>query len=328
MSKELRVEVKKDKYTGRDHVLPDHFNVILNFEAYTPSNSYLFSGAVPEELKEPHKLLSRIKAYKSRILKRKEHLNIDELKRLGKEFLVKKIAPSKSFPSRKGKYFIPGSSIKGAVRSRVEYKFKPFEISGKLYSYSCYSVESLFFDKARAVNHLKFWGEETRYMRSGVCRSPNVCIVCDLFGSPNLASRVYFSDAYMVSGNTEKLIELEGIEAVKPGSKFKLSVNCLNMSLLDLSILFLGFELYSGSPILIGSFKYVYNPKVTTRRFRKKYMFGLLKFTLKNFKGYSFENGEMKEMRGTAELIEKVKGILMKSKYGEHIDFEKGIVEI
>jgi hypothetical protein len=322
----VQVEIRRKEFTLRERLLPDRFNLTLNFEALVPENSYIFSGAIPEQLPEPKNFYDSIYNMGKRILSgEKLHLE-EEIKRLlnGIDISKRKFKKSMSFPRLLNNYFIPGSSIKGAVRSRIEYKLKPTKVGDSFISYSCYIAESSFLNRLFAKNHLTFWGDDASYFRFS-CNVPKVCVVCDLFGTQSLASRVSFSDALLTSPTSASLEFLKdlNIEAVKPNSKFNLRIDAINLNLVELGLLFLGFEIFSGSPILIGSFKYRYNPKITKKLYRGKFSFGLLKFNLVNFN--EFISNELSRMT-TNELVEKTKEELLNSELSNFIDYNKGVI--
>jgi hypothetical protein len=274
MSQELSIARKQ--YTPRDKLGKDRFNVKLSFEAEVPSNSYLFTGA----------FISRIDIY-SRQINILENIaqkylsgEIDEdeaINAIYSQHRVIEIKPSKKPPRYLDKIIIPGSSIKGVIRSRVEYKCSP--------SISCYSVEDRTLPPQQFYKrHVKYWGRDVVNAR-GTCTPDNVCIVCDLFGAPELQSRAYFSDMLMTRGETSLLSNL-GVEAINPNSKFNLEVHCINSSFLDLGLLFAGFEIFTGSYVPICAYKYRYNPKIDGEYYMGKYVFGLVKFSIRGFKEY------------------------------------------
>jgi len=322
----IQVEIRRKEFTPREYLLPGRFNLTLKFEALVPGNSYIFSGAIPEQLPEAKNFYDGIDKLKRRILSgEKLHLE-EETKRLLNEVYAskQKFKKSTNFPKLLNSYFIPGSSIKGAVRSRIEYKLKPTKVGDSFISYSCYIAESSFLDKLFAKNHLTFWGDDISYFRFS-CSVPKVCVVCDLFGTQSLASRVSFSDALLTPPTSTSLEFLKdlNIEAVKPNSKFNLRVDAINLNFVELGLLFLGFEIFSRSPILIGSFKYRYNPKVTKKLYRDRFSFGLLKFNLVDFN--EFISSELPKM-STNELVEKAKEELLSSELSNFIDYNKGVI--
>jgi len=324
MSKNVKVKIIKKSYTPRSSLHPNHFNVILNFEASVPSNSYVFSGALTTELPRLTDFIKALDDLRKR-LEKEEKLDTGYITSLTEKYVLRKrFGASKKFPKISEKFLLPGSSIKGAIRSRIEYKFKPFLVGEKYYSYACYIVQNPFIDRSFARHHLNFWGEEVSYAREH-CKPPNVCIICDIFGCPELSSRVHISDAVLTKGSTELLDDLDKVEAVKPSSMFSLKITGFNLSLLDLGLIFLGLELYSGSPVLIGAYKYRFNPVLERKLFRGKFTFGLLKFKLNSFKEHAVEK-VLEEIKTPKDLIREAKNALDRSEYAEHIDYNKGVL--
>ncbi len=304
----LRSVVDREEYTPRDTLLSDRDTYVLNLTATVDNNSYLCSSAFPLELPDYNAVIEKIKKLKSE----KSYLN--QIESLVRELTLKKNEKKKVFSQINGRYVIPGSSLKGAIRSRIEYKFVPRD--GKIKS--CYIIEGDFF-VSEAVNHRKFWGDDV-VNRRGSCnaeRDNNVCIVCDMFGAPSLASLVSISDAYLENGGSEKLNL--GIEVIKPGSRFTTTIVCRNFDYTRLGLLFLGLELYSKSPILLGMYKYRFNPKIRKPLFNGRYAFGLLRFDLKS--AYSLKQPNI----NIEDLLARSRDAL-KERLDQYIDWDKGVM--
>ncbi len=312
MNMQRRVKVFKRRYTPRNEIEKGRFNIILYLKAKVPENSYLATLSMPASV-DPY-----IKVYKKFINVSEdflEHKNIlkyiNDVNRIVRESLKDNGITGK-FPRYGDKYFIPGSAIKGAVRSRVEYKFIPYNFQ----SYSCYIVQNPFINMNFAKNHVKFWGNDVTLHREE-CYGENVCIVCDLFGSRGLESRVQFSDAVMEKGGVEKLGDLN-IEAVKPNSEFSLKIYCKNVNFVDLGILMLGLEIFTNSPILLGMYKY----RFRKNKYRGRYFFGLLNMGIVGFKEVltnELSNFELKD-------IIKRSFVELKDSFGEYLDINKGVI--
>jgi hypothetical protein len=258
-------------------------------------------------------------------LKKKPQIKQDDIKLLV-DFYEKErekyteVQRVKEFAVLNNKKIIPGSSFKGAIRSRIEYKFKPYKIGDSYYSYSCFSVTGR--PTTPSPNHMIFWTGEVLLNRQS-CKydeeeSPYVCIVCDMFGAPGLSSRYFFSDLILEKGDVEILKEMNGIEAVKPNSVFSGEVVGINANSIELGILFAGLELYSDIPVLIGAFKYQYIPKLKKSLFRNKFEFGTVKFELVDFEPKNIA-------KDVNELISKARSELEKSKY--KMDLELGRIK-
>lgn len=324
MSKKLEVNVIKRKYTPRDALQPNRYNIVLNVNAYTPENSYLFIGDIKGAAIEISTFRSNIRKVANEIisLNRVDWFSIQNI--LKKYPLIKEIRQSTSSAELMNKIYIPSSSLKGAIRSRLEYKLIPKNGS----SYSCHIITSLGdVDSSLAKRHIEFWGEDIKYYKApcNIEISDNVCIVCDIFGSSGLISRVDFSNAYSI--DNVKLVRVNipiGItyDVIPPNTNFKFDIICKNFSIEDLGLLFTALEQYTNSPILIGKFKYRYNPKVGEKLFNKFY-FGLLKIKVSNinyvYPEWNYRNID-EAMKASREAIEHY----IKNGF---LDLNKGVIK-
>lgn len=94
--------------------------------------------------------------------------------------------PVRGLVSAEGKVIIPGSSLKGAVRSVVE------AISNSCVRITRRSVQE---NLARSV--------EVRECNDKELKKGNLCVACRIFGSLGYQGRVSFSDAVLTKGNLE-----------------------------------------------------------------------------------------------------------------------------
>lgn len=81
---------------------------------------------------------------------------------------------------------IPGSSLKGVIRSRYE---KIVHLLGG----KCCDI----FDHNKCCHKPKEWNKKS-YQEQGEYVYQNMCPACKLFGSLDIASRIYFADSYPV----------------------------------------------------------------------------------------------------------------------------------
>lgn len=291
--------------TPRDRILDNRFNIKLEFEGTIPEDSYLFTGASVERI-ETGKITTLYNLSDRYIEGR-----VDERWLMNKvrDLTLVKLRPSRKPPKINEKVIIPASSVRGAIRSRIEYKLSP--------KYSCYSVEDRR-PKMREFykRHVMVWGEDVIKPR-GSCNVKEVCPVCDLFGIAGLASRANFSDMVMYKGDLRPL-DL-GITAIAPSSKFKLEVTCLNADYLDIGLILLGFEIFTGSPVLMCAYKYRFHPKLNGMPYKGKYVFGKVKFALT-----SFEEIFTDKLRGLTLDQLKSKAREELDKLGQDIYIEKG----
>ncbi len=155
---------------------------------------------------------------------------------------------------------IPGSTIKGMVRTRLELSIPN----------ACYIVDM------QSRNYSQRYREIFKPdQRKRADRFPQVCPVCDLLGNTGLASRVEFSD-FTLSGDWIDFVSSgsESYEVVKKGGKFSGRVTFKVKSPEELGMILWGFGIRSGGNkvVLLGRFKF------QDRRF------GRVKFTVKSLK--------------------------------------------
>lgn len=292
MSKIMEVNVIKKSPIPRDYLLPDRYNVVFQVEAYVPKNSYLFIGDIEFQKREFADFKENVDKVFDRIIKSRR-IDYNTIQNILKEYpLIKSIKQSNTTAVLLNQPYLPASSLKGVIRSRLEYKFVPKNMS----SYSCYIVTSLEeYNKSYVIKHINFWGEDISLFRQpcNIGLSKGVCIVCDMFGSPGLSSRVDFTNAIPVEGiKLETKFEYgQKLQVIPPNSRFTFELSGKNFNLEELGLLFAAMEFYTNSPILIGRFKYRYNPKFSSSM---KYYFGLLKLSLKElsyvYPNWKYEN--------------------------------------
>ncbi|RLI81297.1 MAG: hypothetical protein DRP01_11050, partial [Archaeoglobales archaeon] len=89
-----------------------------------------------------------------------------------------------------------------------------------------------------------------------------VCVLCDIFGAPGLASRVEFG-TFTLMGDSRNFLEVleldhgESVKAVKPGAVFEGSLS-FRLHSFELGLLFVGMGFRDGkwNPMLLGKSKY------------------------------------------------------------------------
>lgn len=84
----------------------------------------------------------------------------------------------------KNTVIIPGSSLKGVIRSR-------YEKIARLFGSDCCNI----LDRNKCCHKPKNWNE-IPYEEQGRYVYQSMCPACKLFGSTEIASRIYFADAY------------------------------------------------------------------------------------------------------------------------------------
>jgi len=208
-------------------------------------NNYIFVGSARDELaKVPDSVYE-------------EKIDLD--KKLEK--IADLIKPMSSIILIEDEPYIPGSTLKGMIRFRVEHSFKP-DKNGKIYS--CFIKQAHPEIKENIKNFLIKFGyfpNEVEARQNEDIRSDQFCKVCDLFGNSNLASRVIISDAKPL--NEIKLEELNISEkwndirrVIPPKSQFKFTINLNNGDMEDLALLYLGMNLHNDGTLLLGMNKF------------------------------------------------------------------------
>jgi len=168
---------------------------------------------------------------------------------------------------------IPGSSLKGAVRSRLELLFTP-RPDGAIAS--CFAVQKpLAAPPSKGQHgwrHYLLWAPATEEARPMACgRGEQACVICDIFGAPGLASRIFFGNLWLSGSREEWTEELpldygERVMAFKPGAKFVGSLDFLGLRPEELGLLVVGMRLHEDRPILIGKNKYRIRKRADTGR--------------------------------------------------------------
>ncbi|QGA53986.1 hypothetical protein GFS03_05050 [Sulfolobus sp. E5-1-F] len=189
--------------------------------------------------------------------------DVSDVKQLVEDYLN---GVSKGIPNNVDQYFsrvaflmvrekdnvvIPGSTIKGMVRSRLE-----LSIPG-----SCYIVTGPSTSSS-AVYKKIFKPDPNRGSdRFDVDKFPQVCPVCDLLGNMGLGSRVSFSDFVMTSGKVDYVkVKDRDYEVATKGSIFTGRVLYKSLKPVELGMLLYGFGFVnscnSSKVMLLGRFKF------------------------------------------------------------------------
>ncbi len=185
-----------------------------------------------------------------------------------------------------GKPFIPGSSLRGVLRSHVERivrALEPDNPGGGEGACNPLSESNRCVTKDDIDTWEEHWRkrlqEETDAdsrrgleQRHGEERASwiwdRTCRVCRVFGSPWLASRVRISDLLCVNGaeaETRDAVSIDreketvenkyDFEAVPIGSRFRLEIVADNLDEPELGLLWLGIEELAREQIYVGGFK-------------------------------------------------------------------------
>jgi hypothetical protein len=173
---------------------------------------------------------------------------------------------------------IPGSSVKGNIRSRLELGFRAKNGIVR----SCFiraSPVKEISQGAHGWRHSRIWGDvvfENRGFPCDLTKNEEVCLICDLFGTTGLKSLIDFSDFI---GKDISLVPLDleydmRILAAPPNSKFLGEITFYNLKPEELGLLFVGMSL--GKTTLLGRLKY--------RRSVSGYTFGRVRYVVEILK--------------------------------------------
>ncbi len=156
--------------------------------------------------------------------------------------------------SRERKPAIPGSSLKGAVRSRLELSFHGY--MGEVPS--CFSVVGRERGRSRfSWRHQRVYpsSREDRGLPCNFLKYGSVCKVCDIFGAPGLASRVHFpSIIFQCTPETIIFPRVGPMEVIPSGCKAEGSMSFFNMEPYELGLVLIGMG--DMGKLLIGFGKY------------------------------------------------------------------------
>lgn len=169
--------------------------------------------------------------------------------------------------------FIPGSSLRGVLRSYVERVVRSFEsppLPGEPWRGRGACNPLSFTDNCLPADQVKKWRQHRGDGLELAHRAWDAsCRVCRLFGSTVLASRVRFADLLPVDAEPVTAIrdgvsinrEKETVEnkydfeVVQPGAVFALKVVAENVTNAELGLLALGLQALARGEIDVGGFK-------------------------------------------------------------------------
>lgn len=224
---------------------------------------------------------------------------------------------------------IPGSSVKGNIRSRLELSFKAR--NGR--------VRSCFIRARRPIpqpsigahgwRHFRIWGNvmlENRGLPCDFTKNKQVCLLCDLFGTSGLKGLIEFSDFKGKDISLEPLNLEHGMRvlAASPNSEFNGNVIFYNLRAEELGLLFIGMGI--GRQVLFGRFKY--------RKQLAGYKFGRVEYRIKAIKlwreskpltvsGLVIKPGECITDGVLAQLIKSLKSLALEKFKGELTELDE-----
>ena len=248
-----------------------YLSFVMSIECEVPKDSYLFvgSGSITVVSRDFDKILNQLGQIARAIdylLRSGMTLDENSLKqvRVGQTTLANILSGIRVLMTPveyRGRIIIPGSSIKGAIRNRLELAFKI--VNNKVDA--CFIRQSSGpLDVQRGWRYIYINGPEVAIYRSSTCNLTHdneVCKVCDLLGTAGLLSRVDFSDALPTADFEPIEMELEYNEhilAIPPGTRFRTEISFRNVLPEEAGLIFMALNLHCQrpTPILIGRFKF------------------------------------------------------------------------
>jgi CRISPR-associated RAMP protein (TIGR02581 family) len=219
-------------------------------------------------------------------------------------------------PDFPGEPYLPGSSLKGAIRA------------------TCETVIRTFIDSYRASGILHYDDAPEEQTDCGKENEP-LCMMCDTFGNTNRISKVSFDDAFLTPDSWNLLREvavqsrtgvsisrqtgavktgaLYSVEFIPRGAEFEFQILCTNILPAELKLLLLAMELFNRGRFKLGGQKSRGMGSVT---------FEVAKVTtylpkLYRFDPFARENGGYRWLTGE-EVIERI----LERGMGEEIETE------
>jgi len=242
-----------------------------------------------------------------------------------------KIMKTSRFDVSNGRPIIPGSSIKGNIRSRLELSFRAKD--GTVRSCFIRADKPLIKEPLkgeRGWRHFKIWDEVLFEKRGSPCdmtKGNMVCLICDLFGTSGLKSLVDFSD-FVGEGREEDMLKELSLEygiklvAAKPDSRFNGKIVFHSLRPHELGLLLIGMKV--GNSVLLGRLKYRHKISGITfgkARYEVKAMELLEESQDLEVDGLRVKGGERVEGERLAKIVEGLRSLAKK-------EFKDEIVEV
>ena len=264
----VSVNVMRNPFTPRD-VEQGALSGIINALIVTTTYVHVGSGAIEPRLEESARRIDL--GWLLRKLAGTPR-DFEELKNFFKQrgALIEEVMTNVVYG---GRVCIPGSTIKGLLRARLE--LTPSK-DGVAVSCMLAMTPPLTELPPRGVHgwrHARIWRESVFENRGSSCNpiatgDYTVCKVCDLFGAPGLVGRVYPSNFCCDLSSCERKEfsfgegKIERILAIKPGTVLEGSISFTSLTLDELGALFVAMGLrrgcLEGRELLIGKHKYMF----------------------------------------------------------------------
>lgn len=176
-----------------------------------------------------------------------------------------------TFARNRGKCYIPGSSLRGALRSTVE------RIIATLGGYSCVLSKddgskciTVCRDTQKAFQELVEKGEKESKLADWLEKDGHLCDTCRLFGSTHFASKVKITDLHLKGDNNPQGVKRTGIgidrdtetasegalfdiEVLEKGHEFEFELIAENLEGNDFNILAIGLQEMLRDSFYIGA---------------------------------------------------------------------------
>lgn len=256
------LRVRRIEPTPMDKIDNNLVSAQIDFKLETKTPLFIWGGYGRGDPKQIiNKLYSSFPSEKAKLERFLKNVVYEHKRAIEKIDRMAKSIPREFYSVSPHNTVIPSSSIKGAVRSRLEHLFRAQDDSVGC----CYCIPkrsrtppSPYFRSLYSPSHrskCELTDDRTK-----------ACVVCNIFGAQGLASHVRFSDAtpegklrmeyFKVRPSKHRQFEIP-IKAVAPASCFKFNMHCQNLKLEEVGLVFMAMRLHEGKSILMGSYKYV-----------------------------------------------------------------------
>jgi len=239
------LKVKQFKSTPRDKINPSLFSGELYFKIRVLNDYNLIVKSGSPLLEYDEALINSV-------------LNLPESDLLKQDTSIFEAENVSTFIRIGDKITIPGTTLKGMTRARLELSFIPKsnEID------ACFITRSKGRIGYKQRNYLKGFGYNNNITERWQCKGGmNVCFVCNIFGSMGLRAKVNFSDAELVKGSMKRVTLDVGRghsneEIIGDDGEFQFKISFENLERSELGAIFYALNTNSDKTVLIGSHKY------------------------------------------------------------------------
>ena len=258
-----RVDVVKKPFTARDQEYDDSLSGVV--EAFIKTMSHIHVSMGRERL-ETTSLTSEIA---------KQILATDNILALlnNKTFLEKiRTAIALDYVDNivyGDSICIPGSTIKGLLRSRLELTPSKDRKAVSCMHTITQPITELPKPGTHGWRHARVWSNVIAENRGEPCdpastQDYTICVVCDLFGAPGVVGRVMPSN-FCCSRDAYEKLDLpygEKVYAIKPNTVLRGFIHFSSLRVEELGVLLISMGITRGRtegvPLLIGKHKYAY----------------------------------------------------------------------